>query len=192
MDIRTYKNELRAMYSEKRNSLPTDEKTKLDDKIANRFLNMLSYRYANQILFYASTDAEISTVSIFEQALKAGKACYFPKCYENSQMSFYRVNSPDELVTDAFNIKAPVNESDIYTPQPSDIIIVPAMAYDVKGFRLGYGKGYYDRYLSRYEGSTVGICYEENITEELFHGKYDRAVDLVLTEKHITVIEMEV
>ena len=185
MDIRTYKNELRAMYSEKRNSLPTNEKTKLDDKIANRFLNMLSYRYANQILFYASTDAEISTVSIFEQALKAGKACYFPKCYENSQMSFYRVNSPDELVTDAFNIKAPVNESDIYTPQPSDIIIVPAMAYDVKGFRLGYGKGFYDRFLPDFMGTKIGLCYSDFMTDTLPKGRYDISVDIIVTEKKV-------
>ena len=185
MDIRTYKNELRAQYSEKRKALSLQEKSKLDESITKRFLNMLSYRYSNQILFYASTDIEISTFDIFEKALKAGKSCYFPKCYENSQMSFYKVNSPDELVSDAFNIKAPMNETEIYKPQPSDIIIVPAMAYDSKGFRLGYGKGFYDRFLPDFLGTKIGLCYSSFMAESLPRGRYDISVDIIVTEKKV-------
>ena len=188
MDIRTFKNELRASYSEKRRSLSFEEKEKLDSQIANKFLNMISFRYANQILFYASTDAEISTLQIFEQALKAGKSCYFPKCYEHSQMSFYRVKSPDELVADAFNIKAPVNETEIYSPQPSDIIIVPAMAYDSKGYRLGYGKGFYDRFLPDFLGTKIGLCYSSFMTDTLPRGRYDISVDIIVTEKKVISI----
>ena len=65
------------------------------------------------------------------------------------------------------------------------VCIVPAFMFDKFGYRLGYGKGYYDRYLSRYKGSTIGICYGENIKEELFHSKYDRTVDMIVTEKDI-------
>ncbi len=65
------------------------------------------------------------------------------------------------------------------------ICIVPAFMFDKNGYRLGYGKGYYDRYLSRYEGTTIGICYSENLQTELFHGKYDRSVDLVVTDREI-------
>ena len=185
MDIRTYKNELRTQYSEKRKALSSEQKNKLDESIAKRFINMLSYRYSNQILFYASTDAEISTTSIFEQALNVGKACYFPKCYEDSKMSFYKVNSPDELVPDAFNIKAPVNETEIYKPQPSDIIIVPAMSYDSKGFRLGYGKGFYDRFLPDFLGTKIGFCYSDFMAESLPKGRYDISVDIIVTEKKV-------
>jgi 5-formyltetrahydrofolate cyclo-ligase len=65
------------------------------------------------------------------------------------------------------------------------VCIVPAFMFDRRGYRLGYGKGYYDRYLSKYEGSTIGICYGENLQNELFHGKYDRCVDLIVTDKEI-------
>ena len=65
------------------------------------------------------------------------------------------------------------------------VCIVPAFMFDKQGYRLGYGKGYYDRYLSRYKGSTIGICYGENLVNELFHGKYDRTVDMIVTEKDI-------
>ena len=185
MDIRTYKNELRTKYSHKRKALSKEEKVKLDESIAKRFLNMLSFRYANQILFYASTDAEISTDEIFENALKAGKSCYFPKCYENSQMSFYKVNSSEELVVDAFKIKAPAFETEIYKPQPSDIIIVPAMSYDLKGYRLGYGKGFYDRFLPDFMGTKIGLCYSSFMAESLPKGRYDISVDIIVTEKKV-------
>jgi 5-formyltetrahydrofolate cyclo-ligase len=61
--------------------------------------------------------------------------------------------------------------------------------FDKSGYRLGYGKGYYDRYLSKYKGSTIGICYSQNIKDELFHGKFDRTVDMIVTEKQIITIK---
>ena len=81
------------------------------------------------------------------------------------------------------------NEANRLIKTENTICIVPAFMFDKNGYRLGYGKGYYDRYLSRYKGLTIGICYDENITDELFHGKFDRAVDLVLSEKRILTVE---
>ena len=65
------------------------------------------------------------------------------------------------------------------------VCIVPAFLFDENGYRLGYGKGYYDRFLSKFEGKTVGICYDENIRNSLMHGKFDRPVGLIVTEKRI-------
>ncbi|MBQ6051843.1 MAG: 5-formyltetrahydrofolate cyclo-ligase [Clostridia bacterium] len=183
MDIRSRKNELREYYSHKRKMLSSSEKEFLDEQIANRFLNMSAFKSSNQILFYSSTADEISTDLIFDCSLKLGKACFFPKCYEQSKMSFFRVYGKDELIPDYFNIKAPANEKEIYSPLPSDIIIVPAMSYDVKGFRLGYGKGFYDRFLPDFMGTKIGLCYSDFIAESLPRGRYDISVDIIVTEK---------
>ena len=112
-----------------------------------------------------------------------GKACYFPKCYEQSKMSFFRVYGRDELIADAYNIKAPANEKEKYSPLPSDIIIVPAMSYDSNGFRLGYGKGFYDRFLPNFMGTKIGLCYSDFISLSLPRGRYDISVDIIVTEK---------
>ena len=80
-------------------------------------------------------------------------------------------------------------KSSVIDDTKDSICIVPAFMFDKSGYRLGYGKGYYDRYLSKYKGSTIGICYSQNIKDELFHGKFDRTVDMIVTEKQIITIK---
>jgi 5-formyltetrahydrofolate cyclo-ligase len=183
MDIRSQKNELRNYFSKKRQTIPPSEKRALDDDIAKRFVAMNAFKSSNQILLYASTDDEISTSYIFDYALECGKKCFFPKCYEHSEMIFYSVKDSSDLIMDAFNIKAPKYEDDPYSPMPSDIIIVPAMAYDKNGFRLGYGKGFYDRFLSGFLGTKIGLSYSDFIVDSLPRGRYDLSVDIIVTEK---------
>jgi 5-formyltetrahydrofolate cyclo-ligase len=183
MDIRSYKNELRDYFAKKRKALSSSEKSILDKKISDRLISMSVFKSSNQILLYASTDEEISTDSIFRYSLEIGKPCFFPKCYDHSKMVFFSVSSPDELICDSFNIKAPKYETDIYTPKPSDIIIVPAMSYDKKGFRLGYGKGFYDRFLPDFMGTKIGLCYYDFISDSLPTGRFDMSVDIIITEK---------
>lgn len=187
-DIRIIKNELRAQYRKKRQEMSAEIKNALDTKITERFLTSMSYKYASQILLYASTDEEISTDLIFREAVKDGKKCFFPKCFEHSKMEYYRAESEDELVEDKFNIKAPIDTAEIYTPQPSDICIVPAMAYDKKGFRLGYGKGFYDRFLPNFMGVKIGFCYSNFISNQLPRGRYDISVDSIITEKGVILL----
>lgn len=187
-DIRQMKNDLRAEYKQRRSGMSASEKTALDDKISDIFLGSMSYRHATQILLYASTDDEISTERIFEASVKEGKTCYFPHCFENSKMEYYRADSLEELVNDAFNIKAPPVSEERYEPQPSDICIVPAMAYDKSGYRLGYGKGFYDRFLPSFMGIKTGFCYSSFMKSQLPRGRYDIAVDVIITEKGVVVL----
>ncbi|MBQ2915789.1 MAG: 5-formyltetrahydrofolate cyclo-ligase [Clostridia bacterium] len=187
-DIRILKNELRAEYRQKRQEMSPEEKNELDMKITQRFLSSMSYKHATQILLYASTDEEISTKIIFETALKDGKKCFFPRCFEHSQMDYYRADSEEELIEDKFNIKAPLETAEKYTPHPSDICIVPAMAYDKKGFRLGYGKGFYDRFLPGFLGIKTGFCYSDFIKNQLPRGRYDISVDMIITEKGVILL----
>lgn len=64
-------------------------------------------------------------------------------------------------------------------------MLLPALSLDYLGFRLGYGKGYYDRYMSRYTGACAGICYSMDVRRHMYHGRYDRPVDVIVTEKWI-------
>ena len=103
-------------------------------------------------------------------------------------MEYFRADSEEELFQDKFNIKAPAETSEKYTPQPSDICIVPAMAYDKKGFRLGYGKGFYDRFLPNFLGIKAGFCYSDFIKNQLPRGRFDISVDMIITEKGVILL----
>lgn len=194
IDIRPVKKQMRASTKEKRLSMDAGIKSAADKKICNKLLNLWSVREASTVLCYVSTPIEVDTKEFIAALLKSGKTVAVPRCEGGkSEMNFYRIDSLDELLPGSFGVLEPEPSPEKKIVQTEGTVcVVPAFMFDKKGFRLGYGKGYYDRYLSRYEGSTVGVCYEENVTDELFHGKYDRAVDLVLTEKHITVIQKEV
>lgn len=194
IDIRPVKKQMRASTKEKRLSMDAGIKSAADKKICNKLLNLWSVREATTVLCYVSTPIEVDTKEFIAALLKSGKTVAVPRCEGGkSEMNFYRIDSLDELLPGSFGVLEPEPSAEKkIVDTEGTVCVVPAFMFDKKGYRLGYGKGYYDRYLSRYEGSTVGICYEENITDELFHGKYDRAVDLVLTEKHITVIQKEV
>jgi len=70
----------------------------------------------------------------------------------------------------------------LLTQYNNSVCIVPGLSFDYDGFRLGYGKGYYDRFLSGFDGDSIGLCYGECVCKRLPHGRYDRAVDVLVTE----------
>ncbi len=187
IDIRPVKKELRKKAREMRRSMSPEKKNVLDRKIKNKLLNLWAIREAKTVLCYVSTEIEVDTRQFIAELINTGKKVAVPRCEgEKSEMNFYYINSLDELSDGSFGVLEPDPQKSIMVGNTKNsVCIVPAFMFDKKGYRLGYGKGYYDRYLSRYEGSTIGICYSENLQAELFHGKYDRAVDLVVTDREI-------
>ena len=141
-------------------------------------------------MLYAATDDEISTRAIAERALKDGKKLLYPKCEGDHEMSYYYVDSLDELKAGMFNILEP-SDRKAYEPNSTDVCIVPGLAYDKQGYRLGYGRGFYDRFLSDFGGITVGLCYSDFIEGNVPKGKYDMKVDVLLTEKGIFPLQRQ-
>lgn len=187
IDIRPLKKQLRVEAREMRRALSPEKKRSLDRKIKNKLLNLWAVREADAILCYVSTDIEVDTREFITALLQMGKPVAVPRCEgEKSNMNFYYINSLDELLPGSFGVDEPEPVTEhMVTQTEKTLCVVPAFMFDKSGYRLGYGKGYYDRYLSRYKGSTIGICYNDNLKDELFHGKYDRTVDMIVTEKTI-------
>ena len=187
IDIRPIKKKMRAEAKESRLSMDVAIKSSLDKKICNRLLNLWAVRETETFLCYVSTEIEVDTKEFINALLSAGKKVAVPRCEGGpSEMNFYYINSLNELSVGAFGVLEPESKKEkMLTETENTICIVPAFMFDKSGYRLGYGKGYYDRYLSKYKGSTIGICYSQNIKDELFHGKYDRTVDMIVTEKQI-------
>ena len=120
-------------------------------------------------------------------AIKDVKPETVPRCSPNTRkMNFYYISSIEELSIQSFGVLEPEsNLKNLYNTADHSICFVPALCFDENGYRLGYGMGYYDRFLMGYSGLTIGLCYSECVRGHLQHGKFDRPVDIVITEKFI-------
>lgn len=187
IDIRPIKTELRQKYRRLRQEMPKEIRDQHDVDIAAQVRRLWQYQSNAVLLVYVSTAIEVDTFRIIRQALEDGKRVAVPRCVPDTRnMEFYYINSIDELSPGMFGVLEPeVNPDRLYNERDGGLCLVPAFSYDWNGFRLGYGKGYYDRFLSRFEGNIVGICYSECVQRSLPHGRYDRPVELLVTEKYL-------
>ena len=187
--IRKQKDDIRAVYAAKRAEMDPAEKNRRDDAVCRAALGLVSFRYAEFVLLYAAMDNEINIFPIAEAALARGKKIAFPRCdKETHTMQYHIVNSLDELAPDAYGILEPPADNPIYDPQKdlgSAVCFVPGLVYDRAGYRLGYGKGFYDRYLSAFSGCTLGVVYSDYILPQVPRGRYDVSVNILLTEKGV-------
>ena len=179
---------IRKAVLEQRMALPSDVRFEADTAMTRRFLNLATFRFADVILLYAPIKGEPDVLMICDAAVKAGKRLAFPRCHpETCTMTYGIVSSPEELVAGAYGIREPREDAEVYIPSPDkhDICLVPAVCFDRSGYRVGYGKGYYDRYLADFGGTTVGFVMQRFLLDKLPRGRYDKAVDLMITEKGV-------
>jgi 5-formyltetrahydrofolate cyclo-ligase len=187
-DIREYKKTLRELYKAKRQLLSKEEKEHLDRSITEHVLKLYKYKQCKLLLTYVSTAIEVDTRALILQGLRDGKKVAVPRCVpETREMEFYYIKSLEDLKKGAFSVDEPNPQTCIKVEDFRDsFCIVPGLCFDTKGYRLGYGKGYYDRFLSIYDGDKIGICYTSCVRTHLYHGRYDCRVDMVVTEKYIS------
>lgn len=178
------KSELRAEFKKKRKNIA--DKVLVDKKIQKNFLESSIYKNSKSILCYCALDDEISTDDIILQALNDQKIVAAAKCIDmNGNMDFYVINSLSDLSSGAYNIREPEDNCDLVTDFENCVILVPALCFDYNGYRLGYGKGYYDRYLQKHSLISVGLCYNNSIADELPVNNYDKSVDYIITQNKI-------
>jgi 5-formyltetrahydrofolate cyclo-ligase len=194
-ELRKQKNDVRAELLEKRRNMLPESRLLWDDKIASVLLGSISYRFCDIVLAYASTVLEVSTDKIIDKALENKKTVACPVSNaEDNTMSFIAINSRSELTPGEYDIlEPPGTNSRLEFPNPDNkalaICLVPCLAYDSYGYRIGYGKGYYDRFLSAFEGTKIGLCYSDFKLDKLPRGKYDVKLDVIITEKGVMVIK---
>lgn len=186
-DIRQLKTRLRQKYRAIRAEMDPEVRAACDSRIAERVRRLWQYRRAHQVLVYVSTPIEVDTRRIIRHALADGKRVAVPRCVPDTrQMEFYYINSLDELSPGSFGVDEPQPlPENLVTDLSEGLCIIPAFCYDHTGYRLGYGKGYYDRFLPLFGGSLIGICYSSCVRRHLPHGRFDRSAELLVTENYI-------
>lgn len=180
------KKELRKKYREIRRGV--ENKNEIDKKIGGQLFKLLLNMSVSRVLYYASLDEEVNIDFAITASLEKNMSVALPLCIDNDgEMQYYYIKSLNELKIGAFGIREP----DTAVCEAADnldgaVCVVPGLAFDKKGFRLGYGKGYYDRFLSRHKNiKTIGVCYDETLAEGLPYDKYDIPVDYIVTQSGV-------
>ncbi len=167
-----------------------DNKIEKDERISDIFLNSDLYKTFQLLLCYSSYGTEISTNRIIKTAFANGKSVAFPLCLDGcGNMEFYLVNAPENLKRGMFGILEPdTDKCSKITDFASALCLVPGLCFDLKGYRLGYGRGYYDRFLEKFTIKTVGLCYNELVQDSLPIDKHDKSVDYIITQTGIITL----
>lgn len=168
---------LRKKYKEKRDNIKN--KVTKDNLIYQKVINNKDILSSKTLLIYISINSEVDTTKIINYFLNT-KNIAVPKIIDNN-MYFCYVTNLNELTSGKYNIPEPTNEN-IVTDFDNAICIVPGICYDKENYRIGYGKGYYDRFLSKNKIKTIGLCYKECMIEKIDNDKYDYKIDEVITD----------
>lgn len=196
MSVDNEKNLLRAKYKDIRKSLLNEitpnlqsRKSILDKAIFENLINNVDFKKYKSVLCYVSFGIEVDTLSLIEYLNSNGISVYAPKCYRlDNSMRFFQINGVQSLVGGEYKgILEPIEDTSNELLDFSNCLcVVPALAFDINGYRLGWGGGYYDRFLSKNRNvSTVGLVYSSCITDAVPKDNYDISVDFVISEKNI-------
>lgn len=146
------------------------------------FLALSELETAGTVLLFYGVGREPDTRELILELLRRGKTVALPRCLPKRQMEAGQVTGLERLRPGAFAIPEPDEGCPVIGREQIDLILVPNLCCDRKGYRLGHGGGYYDRYLAGYTGTTVAFCPEEWLQTELPRDEFDLPVGLVLTE----------
>ena len=152
------KAELRKQVLQEMKAIPRQQKQFIDQTLTERLLQHPFYQEAKVIATYLSFPHEFQTQELIEQALKDGKKVLIPKTYPKGRMDFV-VYDPQQLVKTSFGLLEPQGDLEVVDASQIDLIHVPGLAFTTEGYRIGYGGGYYDRYLKHFSGNTLSTVY---------------------------------
>jgi len=179
------KKELRKKTAALVSTLPREYCAGADLSIRNYILNSPEYRRAETIFCYVGTSREIDTMPMIEQALAEGKRIGVPLCKKMGIMEVREIRSKEDLVMGAYDILAPKEDAPLIQPEEIQLCIVPCMTCNHRGERLGYGGGFYDRFLEKTTCPKMMLCREKIMNEEIPTEPHDLIMESVVTEQGI-------
>jgi 5-formyltetrahydrofolate cyclo-ligase len=186
-DIAQLKKQIREQAHARRNAQP--DKDTLSQRICERFAALEQYQSAQTVMFYVDVRSEVRTRHYLPIALTHGKRIVVPYCVDN-ELELFWLQSMDELATGAFKILEPRPElrslpSKRVVAEELDLVMVPGVAFDRRGARMGHGFGYYDRLLqhARSDAPLVALAFECQLFPEIPTEPHDILMDLILTEQ---------
>lgn len=173
------KKELRRQIREQKRAMSEEEIVAASERLGELFLNCPQYKDAKTIYGYLPYNQEVRTVPMLEQAMKDGKRVAVPKCY-GEEMRFIYMDDLTKVEKGYANIPEPIADEPV-AQDPTALVLMPGMAFTRDGKRMGYGGGFYDKFLAAEpDHPTVALCYAFQMVEDLPTEDYDIPVDCVL------------
>ena len=182
------KKELRKILKQQRRDLGAEVRAQMDAAIAERVCALPAFEAAQTVFAYLSVGEEVDTRAIIRAAWAAGKAVAVPRCVPGTRvMDWYRIESFEGLETSSFGIEEPIADPEraLDPAMAGDhaLAIVPGLAFNAEGYRIGYGGGFYDVFLSTFSGVSVGLCRTPFFnTVDVPCDSHDLPVDIVVTD----------
>lgn len=181
MDNKAEKKRLREWAKVRRGMLPPEKRKQEDAAVCRRVLELPAYRNAKTVFCYAAMEGEIRTEEILLRAWEDGKRVAVPKCRRDGLMDACEITSLASLSVGRFGILEPKEGAPVVPPEEIGLAVVPCLACDRRGYRLGYGGGYYDRYLAKADCTAVVLCRESLLLEKIPAEPFDCRADWVIT-----------
>src|SRR5262245_26047103 len=186
-DIAERKKQIREQAHANRNAQPN--KDELSRVICDRFMALPAYAAAKTVMFYIDVRAEARTRHSLPAALASGKTIVVPWCNDRGELELFRLANMDELAVGMYKILEPKPELRALPekqcrPEELDLVMVPGVAFDRRGARMGHGKGYYDKLLqhARPDAPLVALAFECQFFPEIPVAPHDIFMDKIITE----------
>jgi len=183
--IKQEKRDLRRRMLRIREEMPFETRLQADAAITRAVLSHPAFQAADRVFAYVSMPHEVGTRALLEACLQAGKTLGLPVCdMQTHEMVFYRLDALSELKTGAYRIPVPPDSDDRrLMPTDGTLMLVPMLAYDAEGYRLGAGGGFYDRYLAAHSVQNAGLCYAACRSAQLPREACDFPLQCCITEQ---------
>ena len=185
--IMVSKNDVRVVQKRLREQMSEDDVLEHSEDVARLLPKMIEFLSAKTIALYAATKNEIFTDDIEKLALRYNKRVCYPRVNKQDKSMTFHLATITDLLPAEYKILAPKADAKEVKPEEIDLIFVPSVALTMQGDRIGYGGGYYDRFLDKLAAGTtiVGICHDDNLLYSVPSAPYDKKMDYVISEMGI-------
>ncbi len=182
------KRRLRRQMLRLRKDVTPADSARAGQAAANVLIDLELARRAKRIALYAALPYELPTRPLFDAVVEKGGAALLPRTADPPGLEFFAVEHWEDLRPGAFGVLEPQNDGIAVRLMPGDLVVVPGVAFDEDGYRLGHGKGYYDRAFATELGDVptlVGFGYEFQIVDAVPHDHRDRQMDAIVTDQKV-------
>ena len=182
IEINIKKQELRKDYITIRNNIKNKKEKSII--ISDKVKKDIDYQKAKVVALYKSLLSEVNTDELIKYSINSGKIVALPKVI-NNELIFYKINIEEVLVKSNFGVEEPTgNEENFINKNNIDLLIIPGICFDKQKNRLGFGKGYYDRFLNNTSLKTIALCFNEQILNNqlLPITDHDKKVNKIITD----------
>lgn len=178
------KNQLKESILSKRNSLSKEEVLEKSDKIKNNLFNLQQFKKSRIIMFFVSFNSEVHTHEIIKNSLKT-KTVVIPKVAHHEIEPSIILDFDNLVPSRKFNILEPMDLMKI-AYKNIDLVLVPGIVFDKEGHRIGYGFGYYDKFLKKVpKAIKIGLAFDFQVIDKIPREMHDVPVDMIVTEKRV-------